>query len=517
MFGAGTMPSSSIDPHSIAAYVEAVTRSLGAQSVSADAEQCATYGRHTLPDADYIPSAVLFPDSTEAVQAMVRLANEHRVPLFPISMGRNLGLGSRAPMRSGQVVMDLGRRMKRILEINEDLGFCVVEPGVTFDMLYTELERRGSTMMISPTAGPPDGSVLGNSLDKGGGSGPAGNHFDNLCGIEAVLGTGDVIRTGDGGLDVESHPNWHVTKYSFGPALDGLFTQSNFGIVTRAGIWLLRRPKHIRLFFFAFPDDEDLGEIIDLIRPIKAGNQVATLIRATNDLYLLSSQERHPRSDSENCTPLTDDERRALQKRYGVGSWTVSGAIYGESEMATAQALERVRKHFEASGKARYISDEEARGLPHFQAAVNSNSGKPAAGELGMLKWRPGDGAIWLTPGAPMIGSAVNDLQRQCRAIAKANGLDYMASYVCGPRFARSVHAIIYNRDNPEEAAGADRCYRAMADAFRDQGIFVGRSPTVYQAYHQAQRTPEIVQACQAIKKALDPNGIIAPGRYGIE
>ena len=68
-----------------------------------------------------------------------------------------------------------------------------------------------------------------------------------------------------------------------------------------------------------------------------------------------------------------------------------------------------------------------------------------------MLKWRPGEGAIWLTPGAPMIGAVVNELQQQCRAIASENGLDYMASFVCGPRFARGVHAIIFDRTDPAE------------------------------------------------------------------
>jgi 4-cresol dehydrogenase (hydroxylating) len=501
----------------VEAFIGAVVKALGADAVATDAETCAAYGRHSLPDADHIPSAVLYPDSTEAVRTIVCLANEHRTPLFPIGMGRNLGLGSRAPMRSGQVVIDLGRRMNRIVEVNEDLGFCEVEPGVTFNALYDELKRRGDTLMMSPTAGPPDGSVLGNALDKGGGAGPLGSHFDNLCGVEVVLANGDVIRTGDGGLDVPEHPNWHTTKYSFGPALDGLFTQSNYGIVTRAGIWLMRRPGHIRMFFFVFPDDDDLAEIIERIRPLKAGNAVPTMIRATNDLYLLSSQMRHPRSGTLPCTPLSDPERRDLHATCKAGSWTVSGALYGENEAATARALERVRAAFEASGKARYVPDEEARGVPHFQAAINSNSGWPAGEELNMLKWRPGEGAIWFTPGAPMIGATVNELQKTCRAIANGNGLDYMASFVCGPRFARSVHAILYNRDDPDETTRADVCYRAMAEAFRECGIFVGRAPTSYQAFHQAQRTPEIVNACAAIKKALDPNGILAPGRYGIE
>jgi 4-cresol dehydrogenase (hydroxylating) len=497
------------------AFQKAVAERLGPAAIASDPETCAAYGQHTLPGADHIPDAVLYPDSTQAVQTIVELANTHRVPLYPISMGRNLGLGSRAPMRSGQVVIDLGRRMNRIVEINEDLGYCVVEPGVTFEALYAELERRGGGLMMSPTAGPPDGSVLGNATEKGGGSGPAGNHFDNVCGMEIVLGNGSVIRTGDGGLDATEHPNWHVTRYSFGPALDGLFTQSNYGIVTRAGIWLQRKPAKIRLFFFTFPNDEDLGEVIDLIRPIKAA--VPTMIRATNDLYLIASQQHHPRAGERPCSPLDPGERKRLQEQYGTGAWTVSGALYGEDDAVLARQLDRVSRHFEASGKARYISDEEARQIPHLQAAVNSNLGRPAAGELSMLKWRLNEGAIWFTPGAPMIGSVLNDLQRESREIAANFGLDYMVSFVCGPRFARSVHAIIFNRADPDEGVRADACYRAMANAFRNRGIFVGRAPTNYQSFHHAQRSREVVSACAAIKKALDPNGIIAPGRYGIE
>ena len=90
-----------------------------------------------------------------------------------------------------------------------------------------------------------------------------------LCGMEIVLGNGDVIRTGDGGLDTEDPINWHVSRFSSGPALDGLFAQSNFGIVTRVGIWLMPRPPVSRSFHFVFPDDEDIEQIIDLCRPLK--------------------------------------------------------------------------------------------------------------------------------------------------------------------------------------------------------------------------------------------------------
>jgi len=468
------------NPTSTAAFLAAVTAALGADAVNNSASERADVGRHTLPAPDHLPAAVLYPASTADVETIVKLANEHRVALFPISTGRNLGLGSRAPMAAGQGVVELGKRMNRIVEINDDLGYAVVEPGVTFNAMYDELTRRGSALMMSPTAGPPDGSLLGNAVDKGGGAGPLGSHFDNVCGMEIVLGNGDIVRTGDGGIDSEAHPNWHVTKYSFGPALDGLFTQSNYGIVTRVGLWMMQRPAHIRMFFFAFPDDEDLGEIVDLIRPLKAAQVVPTMIRATNDLYLISSQQKHPRHDAAGkLAPLTDAERRELQKKHGVGSWMVSGALYGASAAAGEPALERGKAHFLRSGKARYIPVEEAEPRAIFQAAINSNSGRPAGGELQMLKWRPGDGAIWMTPGARMGGAAVNAFQRGCRAAAAEFGLEYMASFVCGQRFARGIHAILYNRDDPEEAARADRCYRKMCDVFRSAGVVVGRAPAI--------------------------------------
>jgi hypothetical protein len=77
---------------------------------------------------------------------------------------------------------------------------------------------------------------------------------------------GDAHR--DGSLNHARLVNWHTSKYSFGLILDGLFAQSNFGIVTRMGVWLLPRPPAVQSFHFVFPDDDDLEEIIELARPM---------------------------------------------------------------------------------------------------------------------------------------------------------------------------------------------------------------------------------------------------------
>lgn len=70
-------------------------------------------------------------------------ANKHLVPISPISRGKNLGYGGRAPRVSGAVVIDLGARMNRVLEINAECFYAVVEPGVSYFELHEDIVKRG--------------------------------------------------------------------------------------------------------------------------------------------------------------------------------------------------------------------------------------------------------------------------------------------------------------------------------------------------------------------------------------
>jgi 4-cresol dehydrogenase (hydroxylating) len=498
-------------------FFSEIAAAIGADAVNRSEETLRRYSENTMPGGDRRPAGVVYPASTADVQKIVRGANAHGVPLYPISTGNNIGLGSRSASHAGQVVVDLGYRMNRILEIDERLGFAVVEPGVSYQAMYDELVRRGNKLMLDVTSGPPQGGMLGNALDKGAGYTPYFDHFGFSCGMEVVLGNGELMRTGDGSLNHDHLVNWHTSKYSFGPILDGLFTQSNFGIVTRIGVWLLPRPPAVQSFHFVFPDDDDLEVIIELARPMKMSNFVPSLFRVANDLYLCGSEGESPEYRLSNGKKsISDAGRRALQQKHGLGAWTLSGAFYGPSAAAMEPQIARVRDHFMKSGKAHYIAHEDAAKIPPLQVAINAFSGIPSLGELGLLKWRPGGGNIWFLPGTPMDGKIANEFQRLCRKIYEDHGLDYTVMNVCGARFARGLHVITFNREDPDERARADACYRKMSEEVAKRGVFVGRAPLDYHDMHFAQTMPGFQQACTAIKKALDPNAVIAPGRYGI-
>ena len=105
-----------------ATAIAKLSAAVGPQWVFSSDEDVALYRDAYSPERDEpterLASAAVAPDTVEQVQQIVRIANEHKIPLYPISTGKNLGYGGSAPILSGSVVVDL-KRMNRILSVDE--------------------------------------------------------------------------------------------------------------------------------------------------------------------------------------------------------------------------------------------------------------------------------------------------------------------------------------------------------------------------------------------------------------
>jgi len=202
------------------------------------------YGQSTIP-AERQVAAILLPDSVEEVQDVVNIARAYKIPLYTVSKGKNWGYGSACPVQDNNVVVDL-KRMNRIFEVNTELAYAVVEPGVTQGQLYQYLQSNRIPLWMDSTGAPSDSSLVGNTLERGFGHSPYGDHFLSACGMEVVLADGRILKTGFGHYD--NAKAWNVFKWGLGPYLDGLFTQSNYGIVTKMGFWLMPKPHDFAFF-----------------------------------------------------------------------------------------------------------------------------------------------------------------------------------------------------------------------------------------------------------------------------
>lgn len=161
---------------------------LGPDNVlSAQAAQLA-YGADTTALERSIPAALRLTDAARLPELM-RIAQRHRIPVHPISTGRNWGYGSALAACDACVIIDLSG-LRQILHFDADMGVVTVEPGVTQAMLAAFLDAGAHPFMVPVTGAGPSCSLVGNALERGYGITPHTDHFAAVTDLEAVLADG---------------------------------------------------------------------------------------------------------------------------------------------------------------------------------------------------------------------------------------------------------------------------------------------------------------------------------------
>ncbi|KAI3337199.1 vanillyl alcohol oxidase [Xylariaceae sp. AK1471] len=473
---------------------------------------------YVLDEDELVPSAMVYPGTTKEVQQIVRWANKYRIPVFPISMGRNFGYGGAAPRVRGSVLIDLGRRMNKILDINPDDYTCLVEPGVSFFALHEEVKKRGyDHLWIDP----PDvggGSVLGNAIDRGVGYTPYGDHFAVHSGLEVVLPTGEVIRTGMGALP--NNNTWQTFPYGFGPYSDGIFSQSNYGIVTKMGMALMPNPGGYESFMYTFPKEEDLTQLIEIIRPLRISNileNVAQLRHVIQSIAVLGN----PRSTyytGDGAIPIDIIHDAASKTPLGDHTWVYYGMSYGPPHIRKYK-LDIIDAEFKKVAGARRI---DAATLPpdeYFWARDRIASGTPDVQELRWVQWVPNGAHIAFSPVSPIRGVDATQLIEIARRRHDEFGIDLLPAFIVGLREMHIIVEIVFDRTDPERRKAALDCLRAMIDdaaacgygEYRTHLVLMDQIAGTYNWNDGA-----LMKFNEKLKDALDPNGILAPGRCGI-
>lgn len=494
--------------------IEKFKAALGAENVMIQDEHVRPYTKvmMAVPTEDHTPSAVVTATTVEQVQQVVKICNEYKVPVWTISTGRNFGYGSSAPVARGQIILDL-RKMNKILHVDPELCTALVEPGVTYQMLYDYLEENNIPLMLSFSAPSAIAGPLGNTMDRGVGYTPYGEHFMMQCGMEVVLANGDVLRTGMGG--VKGDKAWQVFKWGYGPTLDGMFTQANYGICTKMGFWLMPKPPVFKPLEIQFDNEEDIHDIVEFIRPLRINQVIPNSVVIAGILWEASTCNTR-RSDYITEPGATPDAiLKQIQKDKHLGAWNVYAALYGTKEQVEVN-FKIVQDALKALGKGRLITEETAGNTQPFKYRAQLMSGVPNLQEFGLYNWRGGGGSMWFAPVSQARGSECDKQKSLAKKILNKHGLDYVGEFIVGWRDMHHVIDVLYDRSSEEETKRANACFNELLDEFEKEGYAVYRVNTAFQervaqSYGTVKRDVE-----RKIKRALDPNGILAPGKSGI-
>ncbi len=502
-----------------------------------------------------IPLIYLFPENTAQVQKIVLLANQYRINISASSTGINWGYGGNNPPKPGGAVLIL-ERMNRVLEINKEQAYAVIEPGVTYQGFNAYLKAHGSDLWIDTTDGPPQASVLGNALDRGIGETPYGDHFGCICGMEVVLPTGEVIQTG-GASEKRPLRTWHTHKWGVGPYVEGIFTQSNFGIVTRAGIWLMPKPEAYTSYVFEVDKERHLAAIIDRFHELALQGVVTSKLHLINDFVSLSIIRQRYQEDLPPG-PIPPEKMANFRKKYSLAPWNMGGALYGKKEIVASQK-KTLRRLLGGKGLFLFVSDRTSNVIKKLVEFLDQ---RPALGNIfetltrrsvlmigalpevhGLLKGIPtsyfcnhcyfkvpfarpqgstnpaidGVGLTWFAPLLPFSSKDILPFIEKAKVLFAKHGFDfYMAMLMLNPRSMVCLMGILFDRKNIEETGRAEKLYDELMSMMKDSG---------YQQYRCGnagfkmlfEDSEDYVTFLNAIKKGLDPNNILASGRYGID
>jgi 4-cresol dehydrogenase (hydroxylating) len=514
-----TLPPTLTEP-ALSAALDEFTAALGSARVltgEADLKLYCDPFQHASSD-EFTASAVLMPESVEEIQEIVRVANRHGVPLWTLSQGRNNGYGGPAPRVRGSVIVSL-RNMNRVLEIDEESAFAVVEPGVRWFDLYEAIKAGNHRLMLS-VADVGWGSVIGNTLDNGITYLPYGVDMGMQCGMEVVLANGELLRTGMGAM--EGNRSWHLYKRGLGPTPDQLFMQSNFGIVTKMGVWLMPYPEVYMPLWLRVWRDDDLGAVVDTLRTLMLDGTVRMVPQVMNTLLLgsvMTTREQWWTGEG----PIPDAVIDKIGRELEIGRWIMRFALHGD-EAVVDHRFAKIKRAFAHIDGAEVwgtkCAPEDIPSLAH--PAERVQGGVPSLDLNAMTAWYGGEegGHIGFSPIAPMVGRDAHALRDLLRPMINDAGLDYIAALL--PVNARSfahITLVIFDTKNEAQVNSAyDVCTRLVTEAAR-QGYgeyrahlsFMDLAAEQYSWGNHAYR-----RFCETLKDALDPNGILSPGKQGI-
>ena len=491
-------------------------------------------------------SAVLQVSSAEQLPELMQIAQTHRVKVHPVSTASNWGYGGALPADQDITLIDLSR-LNRIIDFDTRLGVVTVEPGVTQGMLADFLDAGSHAYMVPVTGAGPNVGLLSNALERGYGITPYTDHFGAITDLEAVLADGSLYRSAlrEAGSDELAR----LFKWGIGPYVNGLFTQSGFGVVTRMSILLARRPEMIKVCLFNLADEALLEPAIEriqeLLRTLPATVGGLNLMNRHRVLAMTAPYPAAKHLDSDGLIP--PEMIATLGRQYQIPPWTGFATLYGRARVVKAAQKEirhllrgvASRLLFLSPQHARWITNIAQRlpGAPGEKLKRTANTlngamelvqGRPNETALPLVYWRsritqPDTGRdpsrdrcglLWYAPLVPMRPEDIRRFVDFALPIMREHGLEPLVTLTSqGDRLFDSTIPLLFDLQDAHASQAAQHCLARLTEQGQALGFYPYRLHVDAMRAH-AERHPTSSQFIRRLRSAIDPDDLLAPGRY---
>ena len=456
-------------------YIKELIKMVGEENVRTDEIERLCYSRD-LSVHEAVPDAVVFAKTTEEVSKIMSLANKEKIPVTPRGSGTS-AVGSALAAKGG-ILLDLSR-MNRIVEIDKENGYAVVEPGVICNHLNAAI---APTHFFPPDPGSANLASLGGMVSTNASGNRAlkyGTTKNYVLGLEVVLADGRIINTGS-----------VLGKTSSGYDLTQLFTQAEgtLGVITKIILRILPVPEYVAFAEARFPST------------LEAGKAVREIL--TSGIALSS------------CEILDKVTINVVNKALGLDIPDRVGCLLfieiDGNKKAVQENIAKINKICETNnGIENKWEDDPAKRLKMWAARQG------IVASLSKVKRGSRMQSIMDDPGIP-----ITKIPEAITEINKISEKHHIPINTFGHIGDGNIHPIIISDPRNKEQWNTiqevakdliDLTIRLRGTLTAEHGTGMAKSPYI------KRELGETLEVMREIKKALDPNNILNPGKMGFD
>ena len=488
-----------------------------------------------------------FAENEQQIIDCISLSQQQSLPLYAFSRGNNWGYGSKAPVTENNNILDLSK-MNRITGFDNSLGTVYLEPGVSFKQLSDFLIANGDQWLCPVHGGGPDCSVLANAMERGFGITANQDHFFSVQSIRAILPSTQIYESSYNSMDLPELAK--VFKWGVGPYLDGIFSQSNLGIISRICLQLAPKHNYNETIIIKINSSEDLSLATEKIQNIqKKYGRIISGINLMNRERMASMLCPYPQDAKIHSKGLSQTELLELSKDQDISPWTIVLSI--ASDKSICQSVRNyVKMEFKPIKKKMiYINPFRLKVFSYISSLVprlgrldlkslyeNMTAleqilkGRPSQLALRLAYWmneidlsklenlnpeKDNCGIIWYSPIIPMKADLVQTFYDNCKKLSTEYGINNLITLTSFNHLSfECTFPILYNKNVLGAAENARKFYFAILNENKKIQAYPYRFPNfAMQELEKFQYSPSYDLASK-IKEKLDPNKLISPKRY---
>ena len=270
-------------------------------------------------------------------------------------------------------------------------------------------------------------------------------------------------------------------------------------------------------YLITFPKDTDLPKIVDVIRPLRL-QMVIQNVPSIRHILLDAAVMGTKKSYYDVDRPLNEEELDAIAKKLNLGRWNFYGALYGPKPVRDV-LWQVVKDAFGTIEGAKFFLPEDIKEKCVLHIRAKTLQGIPTIDELSWVDWLPNGAHLFFSPISKISGEDASKQYALTQKMTLEAGFDFIGTFTIGMREMHHIICLVFDREDEDQKRRAHKLIRELIQVCADNGwgeyrTHIALMDQIAETYGWNDNAQ--MKLNEKIKNALDPKGILAPGKNGV-